>query len=106
MTAVTIPAGDCLRVQVTKRARLQLGAAVEGVLLSPIYVETQLILPAGSMISGTISGTRPVSKSIRIWAKLDADFTPLREAVVNFNVIRLASGEVIHLNTSAHMRKR
>ena len=104
MTAVTIPAGDCLRVQVTKRARLQLGATVEGVLLSPIYVETQLILPAGSMISGTISGTRPVSKSIRIWAKLDADFTPLREAVVNFNVIRLASGEVIHLNTSAHMR--
>jgi hypothetical protein len=94
-TTVTIPSGYCLRVGITKRARLQLGAPVEGVLLSPIYVETQLVLPAGSIISGTISGTPPASKGIRIWAKLDADFTPLREAVVNFNVVTLASGEVI-----------
>jgi hypothetical protein len=103
-TTVTIPAGDCLRVGVTKRARLQLGATVEGVLLSPVYVETQLVLPPGSIISGTIFEAPPASKSVRIWAKLDADFTPLREAVVNFNMITLASGEVIYLNTSAHMR--
>jgi hypothetical protein len=104
MTTVTIPSGYGLRVGVTKRARLQLGAPVEGVLLSPIYVDTQLVLPAGSIISGIISGTPPASKSIRIWAKLDADFTPLREAIVDFNVITLASGEVVNLDTSAHMR--
>jgi hypothetical protein len=104
MTTVTIPSGYCLRVGVTKRARLQLGAPVEGVLLSPIYVETQLVLPAGSIISGFVAGTPPASKGIRIWAKLDADFTPLREAVVHFSVVTLASGEVIYLDTSAHMR--
>jgi len=104
MTTVTIPSGYCLRVGVTKRARLQLGAPVEGILLSPIYVDTQLVLPAGSIVSGIISGTPPVSKNIRIWAKLDADFTPLREAIVNFNVVTLASGQVIYLDTAAHMR--
>jgi hypothetical protein len=104
MTSVTIPSGYSLRVGITKRARLQLGAPVEGVLLSPIYVETQLLLPAGSIISGIVSSTPPASKSIRIWAKLDADFTPLREAVINFDVVTLASGEVINLDTTAHMR--
>jgi hypothetical protein len=104
MTTVTIPSGYCLRVGVTKRARLQLGAPVEGVLLTPIYVETQLVLPAGSIINGIISETPPAPKSIRIWAKLDADFTPLRDAIVNFNLITLASGQVIYLDTSAHMR--
>jgi hypothetical protein len=87
LTTVTIPSGDSLRVGVTKRARLQPGAPVEGVLLSSIYVETQLVLPAGSIVRGIVSGTPPASKSIRIWAKLDADFTPLREAIVDFNRI-------------------
>jgi hypothetical protein len=104
MTTVTIPSGYCLRVGVTKRAHLQVGTQVEGVLLSPIYVETQLVLPAGSIISGRVTETPPAAKSIRVWAKLDADFTPLRDAIINFNVITLASGEQIYLDTSAHMR--
>jgi hypothetical protein len=83
---------------------MQRGAPVEGVLLAPVYLDTQLVLPAGSAISGFVLTTPPASKNIRVWAKLDADFTPLREAVVDFNLITLASGEVIHLDTSAHMR--
>lgn len=104
MSTVTIPSGDCLRVGVTRRARLQLGAPVEGVLLSPIYRGAQLLLPAGSLVGGFVSGTTPASKSVRIWAKLDADFTPLREPVVNFNLVTLPSGDVIRLDTSAHLR--
>jgi hypothetical protein len=104
MSTVTIPSGDCLRVGVTRRARLQLGAPVEGVLLSPIYLNAQLVLPAGSIVSGFVSGTPRASKNVRIWAKLDADFTPLREPVVDFNLVTLASGEMIHVDTSARLR--
>jgi hypothetical protein len=70
-----------------------------------VYVGTQLVLPVNSQVTGTIVATPPVSRDVRTGALLNGDLTPLRVPIVDFDTVRLPSGEVLHMQTEARVRQ-
>jgi hypothetical protein len=103
---VTLPPATAFRVQLDHRVRSHVGATVAGHLTEPVYLVDHEVIPAGSLISGSIRGTHPGSKSIRIRRLLAADFTPPRLPDVVFDSITLPAignqgGRVIAIEASA-----
>lgn len=89
---VTVPAGTLLRVEVIRRARLQMNQPVEGRLLDPVYAENRMLIPSGATLEGTISALRPASHGRRLEAKFHGDFTPLDEPVIQWTEIARSDG--------------
>lgn len=104
-SAVTIASQVPLRIAVTRRTKLKLGAAVAGSLLEPLYVGTQMVLPARTIVTGKVVDAPPVDRATRTAALMDGDFTPLHVPVVDFDSVRLSSGAVLQMNTVAHVRQ-
>jgi hypothetical protein len=101
---VTIPASVPLRVEVDHGYRLRVGQQVLGHLTEPVYVSRSLAIPVGAQLIGTIIGTRPVPKGERTDALLNGDFTPLKQAEVEFHTLVLAGGERLPIATSVKER--
>ncbi len=89
----TIPAGVPIAVRSTRTTGLAQGQAIEGTLIDPVYVYDQLVLPAGSIVRGTVSGTTPVHGIPRAKALLNGDITPLKMPLVRFDRVLTPSGE-------------
>jgi hypothetical protein len=102
---VTIAAGVPLHVRVTRTAHLKIGAHVEGILTSPIYVYDRLVLPEGEAVRGTVIATPDADRILRMKALLNGDVTPLHDPVVNFSSLHLsATNTEIVLNSHAVIR--
>jgi hypothetical protein len=101
--SIPIPAGVPLHIRVTRTAHLHLGAPVEGQLTEPVYVFDRLILPVGATVHGTVSDTVPAPRKLRIQSLLNGDVTPIRDPVVNFNIVRVGDAEV-RLDSKALVR--
>ncbi len=103
---VVVPTGVPLHIQVTKTAHLHKGAAVSGVLTTPIYVRDRLVLPVGSPVSGTVTEYAPVDHIVREQALLNGDVTPLHDPVVDFTSVHLVGmNEDVPLDTRAQIRE-
>ncbi len=90
--ALTVPAGVPLRIYLTKRVSKRAGAAVEGKVLDPVFAFDREVVPAGSLVSGKVSRVYPVSKWKRVQSILNGDFTPLRDAAIEFDTLTLPGG--------------
>ena len=101
---VSVAAGVPLHVTVTRTAPMRVGAPVQGVLTAPVWVEDRLVFPEGALVSGTVTALEPAPRGEHIKALLDGDLTPEREAVVNFNTVRLGNADVA-LDSEARMRQ-
>src|SRR5665213_485964 len=99
--ALTVPPGTPLRVYLTKRAPRRLGAPVEGKLIEPVFAFDHEVLPAGSALMGKVSFVHPVSKGQRFRAIVNGDFTPLRNAQLEFDSVVLPNGTLLPLHTGA-----
>ena len=102
-SSVTLATGVPLHVRVTRTARLRRGAAVEATLTEPVYVYDRLVLPVGSVVTGSVSGLVPAEKKVRLQAILNGDLTPLHNPVVNFSNIRIGDQDVL-LDSEALIR--
>jgi hypothetical protein len=89
--SLSLATGVPLHVRVTRTAKLRTGAAVEGVLTEPIYAHDRLVLPAGTVVHGTVSDYVPIDHQVRLQALLNGDVTPLHDPVVNFDALHLAA---------------
>lgn len=69
------------------------GAAIEARLLSPIYVNNQLVLPTGTLLRGRVDALTP-DRSARVWARLNGDFTPIHHPMVRFDAVEMSGGPV------------
>ena len=98
---LTVPAGTPLRLYLTHKIPKQTGAAVEAKVLEPVYAFDREVIPAGSVVAGRVSRVQPVSKMRRASAILGGDFTPLRQAFVDFASVKLPDGRRVALQTDA-----
>ena len=68
----------------TKRVSKRLASPVEAKLLEPVFAFDREVIPAGTIALGKVSRTQSVTKWLRVRAILSGDFTPLRQAQVEF----------------------
>ena len=96
---LTVPSGVPLRLYLTKRIPKRLGAPVEGKIMEPVFAFDREVLPAGSAVTGRVSAVQPVNKWQRFHAIVGGDFTPLRNALVEFDSVTLPDGKKLPLHT-------
>ncbi len=97
--SLTVSSGVPLRLYLTKRIPKRLGAPVEGKVLEPVFAFDREVLPVGSAVSGRVSAVQPVNKWQRFRSFVGGDFTPLRNALVEFDSVTLPDGKKVSLHT-------
>jgi hypothetical protein len=103
---VTLAPATALHIELDHRVRSRIGAPVKGHLTEPVYLVDHEVIPAGSLVSGSIRSLHPGPKSIRVRRLLAADFTPPRNPDIVFDTITLPanvgqSGRVIQIDAPA-----
>jgi hypothetical protein len=93
-----------LRVTATQTIPLRKGQPFYGRLAEPVYGPDRLLLPEGTTAEGVIAETPLAARSERVNAKLDGDFTPLREPTIRVTQLTLPSGAVVHLDAEGGIR--
>jgi len=89
-----------LRVRLDADAKVKLGAPVKAHTVDPLYSSSHLLLPAGTAVLGRVSAVHGVSRDKRLDAISHGDFTPLREAKIEFNAVTLADGISLPISSS------
>ena len=77
---------------------MKAGEPIRAELLYPVYDHDQLLLPAKTIVTGTIVSLTP-DRTRRIHARLRGDFTPFHTPVVRFTAIVLADGTTVPITT-------
>ena len=103
-TTAVLAAGLPLRVQIDRRYRMRKGKPIEGRLIDPVYAVDHIVLPVNTRIHGSISDLAPVHGSKRTWARLNGDFTPLKQPVLRFTSITLPDGSRLPIDAEASER--
>src|SRR5277367_3652005 len=98
--SVNLPKGTPLPVQIEEHLPMRVGQSIRAGLIYPVYADNTLILPAKTIITGTVVGLRS-DHPHRIAARLRADFTPFYLPVVRFTGITLADGSILPITTGA-----
>jgi hypothetical protein len=97
--AATLPAGTPLAVALDRNCPMRAGASIQGHLLYPIYVDSRVVLPQGTKITGVVESLGR-DRSRRTNAILGGDFTPFRIPRVRFTGILLADGSSLPIVTA------
>jgi hypothetical protein len=97
--SLNVPSGAALRLYLTKRVSKRVGAPVQAKLMEPVFVFDREVIPAGTVAMGSVTRTQPVRKWQRATAILNGDFTPLRQAHVEFTTLRLPDGRELSAHT-------
>ena len=97
--AETVNKGDILDVQVEHDLHMRVGETVRARTVYPLYVNNELVVPAGSEVVGKIAALRPQSQKQRLNAKLGGDFTTLHSPQISFDRLILRDGEEIPIQT-------
>jgi hypothetical protein len=102
---VTVDAGVPLHVVLDKRVSYtKTGRELHGHISQPVYVFDQIVVPAGTGVVGKIAEVHSVSKMKRFDALISGDFTPLRDAQVEFDALVLNGGKQIPIQSAGAMR--
>lgn len=96
--AVTLPAGTPLAMRLLDHQPMHAGRPVHAELIYPVYSDNRLVVPANSLLNGSVVALRP-DTSRRIRARLGGDFTPFHIPVVRFTELVLPSGVRIPITT-------
>jgi hypothetical protein len=96
--AITIPAGTPLAVSIGDHLPMKVGEPLRAQLIYPVYVGDQIVLPAKTVVTGTVVSLSP-DHARRVNSRLRADFTPFHTPVVQFDHILLADGTSLPLTT-------
>jgi hypothetical protein len=86
-----LPSGTCLQVEIWRNYRMKAGGVLEGRLVYPVYVDGNLVVPADTLVRGTVVELQPDRKA-RWHARLRGDFTPFHTAMVQFDQLALPGG--------------
>ena len=97
---LTVPAGTPLKVALDQEVRIQkVGQSVHGKIVEPVYCFDKIVVPAGSEVTGKISGIDGVSKMQRTVAAMNANFSPYHQVHVEFDELVMADGRHVPLQT-------
>lgn len=95
---VSLPAGTPLPIKIVQRHAVKVGEPLRGELLYAVYDHDKLVLPVGTVVTGSIVSLTP-DHARRVRARLRADFTPFHNPVVRFDGIVLPDGSTARLTT-------
>jgi hypothetical protein len=94
-------AGTPLRVVLDKEFRIRkAGQPIQGKIAEPVYAYDKLVVPAGSIVSGTVTRIAGVAAGKRVLDALDANFSPSRDVEVGFDRLNLPDGRQIPIHTT------
>jgi len=97
---LTVPAGTPLKVALDQEVRIrEVGQPVHGKVVEPVYCFDKIVVPAGSEVTGKITSIDGVSKAKRTEAAMNANFSPYRQAHVEFDELVLVDGRHLPLHT-------
>ena len=97
---LTVPMGTPLKVALDQEVRIQkVGQSVHGKVVEPVYSFDTIVVPAGSEVTGKITGIDGVSKMKRTVAAMNANFSPYRQVHIEFDELVLADGHHLQLHT-------
>ena len=99
-TPVSLPPGTPLTVRIPDHLPLRVGTPIVAELLYGVYAENKLVLPANTLIRGSVTALAP-DHPARVRARFGGDFTPLRKPVVSFTSLVLADGTVLAIATTS-----
>ncbi len=97
---LTVATGVPVRVYLSKRLTKRQNETVHAKLIEPLFAFDREVVPAGTTVEGRVSSLKPVSKYQRFSAIIGGDFTPLRQAEVEFTTLLLPDGRKIALRTA------
>ncbi len=97
--SLNVPPGAPLRMYLTRRLPKRLGAPVEAKVLEPVFAFDREVVPAGTVAQGAVSRVQPVARWQRVRAILNGDFTPLRNADLEFTSLTLPDGRTLTMHT-------
>lgn len=95
---ITLPAGTPLPVQIENHLPMRVGQPIRAQLIYPVYDDNILVLPAHTIVTGTIIALRP-DHAQRIDSRLRFDFTPFSIPIVRFTGITLTDGTTVPIAT-------
>src|SRR5580765_3907837 len=98
--SLSVPSGAPLRVYLTKRISKRVGVPVQAKLLESVFAFDREVLPAGTVALGQVIRVQPAGKWQRARAMVNGDFTPLRQAEVEFTTLLLPDGRKLTTHTS------
>ncbi|HWZ13206.1 MAG TPA: hypothetical protein VNX22_08715 [Acidobacteriaceae bacterium] len=97
LLASSIPPGTPIHVQIDQRTAMSVGQKIEAHTVDPIYVSTEIVIPVGTKVNGTVSALTPDGKA-RKSARFDGDFTPLHTPVIQFTSLTLPDNRTIAID--------
>ena len=98
---LAVPAGVPLRLYLTQRVPMRIGSSVSAKLIEPVYSFDRVVIPAGTVVQGSVTQLDSVSKLVRAHALMAGDFTPLHHARVAFTGLKLPDGRVLPIHTAS-----
>jgi hypothetical protein len=97
---LVLPAGTPLQVKIEKRIRIKgVSQQIKGRVVQPVFVFNKEVIPAASEVIGHVARLTPVNRQRRFKAVLNGDFTPLRNAEIEFDVLKLPDGKTMPIKT-------
>ena len=101
MIELHLPKGTPMQIMLPDEVHVKkVGQPIYGRIVEPVYAFDQIVVPAGSEVTGKIVDLEHLSGKKRTLAALDADFTPARELQVEFDEVMLADGRHFPVQTS------
>jgi len=98
---LTVGAGVPLHVVLERRLPIkQAGVPVEGHVVEPVYVFDHLVIPAGTRVVGRVSKVEGLTHKQRALTIANGDFTPYRNAYLDFDALVLKDGSRIPIQTT------
>jgi hypothetical protein len=98
---LTTPTGTNLRVVIDRKVRIaNPGEPVSGKLAEPIYVFDQVVIPAGSVVTGRVAKIRPIETKRKILSYVNGNFSPFHGYELDFDTVILPSGEQRKISTA------
>ena len=94
IVALEVPLGTPLRIALDQRVRISHpGAAIHGRVVEPVYAFDQIVIPAGSAVTGHVTRVEPVSAPRRTFSYAQGDFSPPHKYEVAFETLTLPDGK-------------
>jgi hypothetical protein len=79
----------------------EVGQAIHGKTVEPVYAFDKLLIPAGTVVNGKVSEIDGVPARTRVMDATDGNFSPARHVHVQFDELVMADGRHVALQTVA-----
>jgi hypothetical protein len=97
---LVVGAGRPLRVELDERVQLKhIGQSVTGTVVQPVYAYDRIVIAKGTRVRGRIAGIDSGSKFVRARAYLAGNFSPPKQAVLQFDTLLLDDGQEVSIDT-------